>query len=114
MNPLRQGRRALGLHCNNVLGSLEATLEAYNYATQQNHPEAKTKALQQMQQYSQQLVLLEPFSGIQAVNSQAQQLQKICVLLARENIVSNYDEEQQLLVSFYRTLADLAAHEYHA
>lgn len=108
MNPLQEGRRSLILYCQNILLLLDQSLDVLYRAGAAGQEEEKDEALQQMKKYSLQLFLLVPFYRLNEAKTQAQKLQKLCVLLAQENLQAESVEVLHLLTSFYSTLAELA------
>ena len=111
MNPLVEGRKCLASYCHNILMLLEQALEVFYRSSDAGQVEEKAKALQQMKKLRLQLLLLEPFYRPNDGGVPAQKLQKICVLLAKQRLQADSDEELHLLISFYCTLAELARSE---
>tara|TARA_R110000772_G_scaffold152999_9_gene263950 strand:+ start:545 stop:877 length:333 start_codon:yes stop_codon:yes gene_type:complete len=109
LNPLQEGRKSLTSYCQNILISLDQTLEEFYRARASGQTVKQAKALQKLKKYSLQLLLLEPFYRLNEGENKAQYLQKLCVLLANESFHTDSDEELHLLTSFYSTLADLSS-----
>ena len=83
-------------------------MEGYCNASKQQEREL---AIQNLKKYSLRLALLEHFYQRKEGKTQAEQLQKLCVLLGQENNPEsnqeNNEEQIQLLTKIYRILADL-------